>query len=71
MSVPDEDDVLLLEEVALTQFYMTALSLKGERGKADYLVSGTWSKKALKEAKRVGYCFAAWDGSDENFRSVP
>ena len=71
LSVPDDYEVLLLQGGASTQFYMTALNLIGEGGKADYLVSGTWSKKALKEAKRVGDCVAAWDGSDENFRSVP
>ena len=50
LSVPDDYEVLLLQGGASTQFYMTALNLIGEGGKADYLVSGTWSKKALKEA---------------------
>ena len=71
LSVPDDYEVLLLQGGASTQFYMTALNLIGSGGKADFLVSGTWSKKALKEASRVGNCVAAWDGSEENFRSVP
>lgn len=71
LSVPDEYEVLLLQGGASTQFYMTALNLIGSEGKADFLVSGTWSEKALKEAGRVGDSIAAWDGSDENFRSVP
>ena len=71
LSVPDDYEVLLLQGGASTQFYMSALNLIGSEGKADFLVSGIWSKKALKEASRVSDCVAAWDGSEENFRSVP
>ena len=49
LSVPDDYEVLLLQGGASTQFYMTALNLIGSGGKADFLVSGTWSKKALKD----------------------
>ena len=71
LSVPDDYEVLLLQGGASTQFYMSALNLIGSEGKADFLVSGIWSKKALMEASRVSDCVAAGDGSEENFRSVP
>jgi len=50
---------------------MTALNLLSEGEKADFLVTGDWSQKALKEAGRVGDTAAAWDDSANGFRSVP
>lgn len=71
LSVPDDYEVLFLQGGASTQFYMTALNLLEEGGKADFLVTGGWSQKAMEEAGRVGDVCAAWDGSDNGFSSVP
>ena len=71
LSVPDEYEVLFLQGGASTQFYMTALNIMGEEGKADFLVTGGWSQKALEEASRVGDAVAAWDDSENGFKSVP
>ncbi|MCH2268462.1 3-phosphoserine/phosphohydroxythreonine transaminase [Candidatus Thalassarchaeum betae] len=71
LSVPDDYEVLFLQGGASTQFYMTALNLIGEGEKADFLVTGGWSQKALREAGRVGDAAAAWDDSANGFRSVP
>jgi phosphoserine aminotransferase len=71
LSVPDDYTVLFLQGGASLQFYMTALNLLRPGEKADYLVTGTWSQKALKEAKRVGDAKAIWDDAPNNFKSVP
>ena len=71
MSVPDDYEILFLQGGASTQFYMTALNLISDEEKADFLVTGGWSQKALEEAGRVGDAAAAWDGADDDFRSVP
>jgi phosphoserine aminotransferase len=71
MSVPDDYEILFLQGGASTQFYMTALNLISDEEKADFLVTGGWSQKALEEAGRVGDAAAAWDGADDGFRSVP
>jgi len=54
LNVPEAYTVLLLQGGASLQFYMTALNLLREGEAADFLVTGGWSKKALKEAQRVG-----------------
>jgi len=71
LSVPDDYTVLFLQGGASMQFYMTALNLLRAGEKADYLVTGTWSQKALKEAKRVGDAKGIWDDAPNNFKSVP
>jgi phosphoserine aminotransferase len=71
MSVPDDYEILFLQGGASTQFYMTALNLISEGEKADFLVTGNWSQRALKEAAQVGDVVAAWDNADNGFRSVP
>ena len=71
LDVPDEYEVLFLQGGASTQFYMTALNLLERGEKADFIVTGGWSQKAIEEASRVGDVVAAWDDSENGFRSVP
>ncbi len=71
LSIPDDYTVLLLQGGASLQFYMSALNLLPSDGSADYLVTGGWSQKALKEAQRVGDAQAIWDAADSGFKSVP
>jgi phosphoserine aminotransferase len=71
LSIPDDYEILFLQGGASTQFYMSALNLLSEGEKADFLVTGGWSQKALEEAGRVGDVCAAWDDSDNSFKSVP
>jgi phosphoserine aminotransferase len=71
LGVPDDYRVLFLQGGASLQFYMTALNLLRPGEAADYLVTGTWSQKALKEAKRVGDAKGIWDDAKNNFTRVP
>ncbi len=71
LNVPADYSVLFLQGGASLQFYMTALNLLRPGEAADYLVTGTWAQKALKEAKRVGDAKAIWDDAPNNFKRVP
>ena len=50
--IPEDYEVLLLQGGASLQFYMTALNLLGPEDAGAYINTGTWSTKAIKEAKR-------------------
>lgn len=71
LGVPDDYTVLFLQGGASLQFYMTALNLLRPGEEADYLVTGTWSQKAIKEARRIGAAKAIWDDAPNNFKRVP
>src|SRR5690606_64375 len=63
MGIPDHYKVLFLQGGASTQFAQVPLNLLGDRSSADYVNTGEWSKKAIKEAKR--YCSVNVVASDE------
>jgi phosphoserine aminotransferase len=52
LAIPDHYRVLFLQGGASSQFAMVPLNLLGEHQHADYLNTGSWSKKAIAEAKR-------------------
>jgi len=54
MAIPDNYKVLFLQGGASSQFAMVPMNLMGSKGKADYINTGSWSKKAIAEAKRYG-----------------
>lgn len=64
--------VLFLQGGGTGQFGMVPLNLLGDTAKsADYLVTGHWSRLALKEAERIGRARVAADSADDNYRSIP
>ncbi len=70
MGVPDNYSVLFLQGGASTQFGMIPMNLlKG--GKADYVNTGSWAKKAIKEAKLFGTVNVAGSSEDKNFNYIP
>ncbi|NLF09290.1 MAG: 3-phosphoserine/phosphohydroxythreonine transaminase [Pirellulaceae bacterium] len=72
LGVPDNYRVLFMQGGAFYQFAMVALNLLRGSGKpADYIVTGTWSGKAIKEAKTQGEAKPAWDGKPDNFIRFP
>ena len=54
MSIPDEYEVLFLQGGATLQFAMAPMNLiiEPDRESVDYIVTGSWSEKAIKEAKK-------------------
>ena len=69
--VPSNYKVLFLQGGASMQFSMVPLNLLTEGTTADYIVTGGWAQKAVKEAKRVGHVNIAGSTESENFSRIP
>ncbi|MGB2717845.1 MAG: 3-phosphoserine/phosphohydroxythreonine transaminase [Vicinamibacterales bacterium] len=69
--VPDEYHVLFLQGGASLQFSMVPMNLLSPGQSADYVVTGVWAQKAVKEAKRVGSVRVAATTESEHFSRVP
>ena len=69
--IPDNYKVLFLQGGASLQFSMVPMNLLTPGSTADYIVTGDWGKKALKEAKKVGTTHVAASTEDGNFRRIP
>ncbi|MBA2257650.1 MAG: 3-phosphoserine/phosphohydroxythreonine transaminase [Acidobacteria bacterium] len=69
--IPDTHRVLFLQGGASLQFSIVPMNLLPADGSADYIVSGVWSQKAVKEAKRVGGVKIAASTEADNFKRVP
>jgi phosphoserine aminotransferase len=71
LGIGDDYHLLFLQGGASLQFSMVPLNLMPPVNKADYVVTGSWSKKAVKEAKRVGTVNIAASTESENFARIP
>ncbi len=71
LNVSDEYNVLFLQGGATLQFSMVPLNIMPPNNKADYINTGAWSKKAIKEAKRVGTVNIAATSEESNFNFIP
>jgi len=69
--VPSNYKVLFLQGGASLQFSMVPMNLLPPGGSADYIVTGSWAEKAVKEAKRVGTVKIAASTEGENYARVP
>ena len=71
LAIPDNYHVLFLQGGASLQFSMVPMNLLLKGASADYIVTGLWSKKAVKEAKRLGKVNIAATTEDTNFSRIP
>jgi len=71
LGVPDNYHVLFLQGGASLQFSMIPMNFLPPEGSADYIITGSWGKKALKEAKRAGATNVAANMADGGFTRVP
>ena len=71
MNIPDNYKVLFLQGGASSQFAMIPLNLMTKSGKADYVVTGQWAKKAYKEASRYGNANVVASSEDKTFSYIP
>lgn len=71
MNIPDNYKVLFLQGGASTQFAAIPLNFMNKSGKADYIVTGQWAKKALAEAKKYGEVRAVASSADKTFSYIP
>ncbi len=71
MGIPDNYHVLFLQGGASLQFSMVPMNLLGQGATADYVLTGSWGKKALKEAKKTGTVSVAADMADSRYSRTP
>ncbi len=69
--IPANYKVLFLQGGASTQFCMVPYNLLKSGQMAEYIITGSWSKKALKEAKILGAPKVAATSEDTNFNRIP
>src|SRR5918993_280106 len=70
LGIPDNYRVLFLQGGASLQFSMIPMNFLTEGKSADYVITGSWGKKALKEAKRAGSVNVAATMADGGFTRV-
>jgi len=71
MAIPASYKVLFLQGGASAQFAMVPMNLLRGKAGADYLNTGEWSKKAIKEAKKYGTVNVVATSEDKNFSYAP
>ena len=71
MGIPANYKVLFLQGGASSQFAMVPMNLYRGKASADYLNTGEWSKKAIKEAKKYGAVNVVASSEDKNFSYAP
>ncbi|MGC6470899.1 MAG: 3-phosphoserine/phosphohydroxythreonine transaminase [Flavobacteriales bacterium] len=71
LDVPEGYSVLFLQGGASLEFLMVAHNLMKVNGKAAYLDTGSWSSKAIKEAKLFGEAIVVGSSKDKNYNYIP
>lgn len=72
LSVPNNYDILLLQGGASSQFFMAPMNLLKDNMVGDYIITGSWSEKAIKEAKILGKKVnVVATSKDTNFDRIP
>ena len=71
LGISDSYAVLFMQGGATLQFAMSALNLSSADETVDYVVTGSWGKKAVKEAGRFCNVNIAADAEDSNYTHVP
>ena len=70
MGIPENYKILFIQGGATLQFSMIPMNLK-KNGVFDYVVSGSWSNGAAKEAARFGKVNVVANSKDRNYAYVP
>ncbi|MDR1979195.1 MAG: aminotransferase class V-fold PLP-dependent enzyme, partial [Synergistaceae bacterium] len=71
LGIPDDYHVLFIQGGATLQFSMVPLNLMRRSGKADYVVTGIFAKKAAQEAEKFGSVVIAASSEGRNFTRIP
>ena len=71
LNIPDNYRVLFMQGGGTLQFSMVPLNLLRNSKKADYIVSGSWAKKACKEAKKYGDIKVVASSEEDTFTYIP
>ena len=70
MGIPDNYKVLFIQGGGTLEFAMVPMNLM-KNGKACYVETGTWSKKAIAEAKKYGDVTVVASSADKNYSYIP
>lgn len=71
LGLSEDFEVLFLTGGASSQFFMTAMNLLDEKGKVAFIDTGSWSYKAINEAKHFGGVDIIASSRDENYTYIP
>ena len=71
LGIPANYKILFLQGGASLQFAMLPMNFRPAGASADYIVTGTWSKKAFKESQKLGTSKAAASLEADNFNHLP
>ena len=71
MEIPDDYKVLFVQGGASSQFAMVPMNLMTGSGKADFVITGQWAKKAHQEAARYGEANIVASSADKTFSYIP
>jgi phosphoserine aminotransferase len=71
LDISDDYSVIFMQGGATMQFAMVPLNLAKQDDTADYILTGTWSKKAIRDAEDMCHVNVAADASSENFTEIP
>jgi len=71
LGIPADYKILFLQGGASLQFAMLPMNFRPAGASADYIVTGTWSKKAFKESQKLGTARAAANLEADNFNRLP
>ncbi len=72
LAIPDRYRVLFLQGGSRLQFSMVPMNLaRGQAVAGDYILTGSWGKKALDEAVREGEPRVVWDGKESGYDRLP
>lgn len=71
LALGDDYQVLFLQGGASLQFSMVPMNFLKPGAVADYILTGSWSEKALKEAKKIGATHVAFTDKENNYIRTP
>jgi phosphoserine aminotransferase len=71
LDIPDDYSVLFTQGGATLQMSMAPMNLAGSGDTVDYVITGSWGKKAAGEARKFCKVNVAGDSSDKNFTYIP
>ncbi|WP_078552625.1 3-phosphoserine/phosphohydroxythreonine transaminase [Bacillus alkalicellulosilyticus] len=71
LQIPDNYDVMFLQGGASLQFSMIPMNLLGKGQTGNYVLTGSWSEKALKEAQLLGETIIGASAKDSNYSTIP
>ena len=71
LHIPDDYEVLFLQGGASLQFSMIPMNFLNQGKKGNYIITGSWSQKALAEAEKVGSTYIGGSSKEADFRRIP